>query len=262
MSKRTSVSTLRCKGTNKRGEPCQASIVGADGRCAAHSGLVDMKAIGRKGGKSRRQGVAEQLPEGERESLSEALRRGLDHEDIVAAVKQSLAGGSESARVAAVRFLSDLETYRKGDDCPRCAARSKAAPYAWANIEQLLSMQITSVVKDEFGLHESARVRGLVRKDRQKDHEGEAPVTAMVRRAVRRACEGRGDELDVLVDKILNAAADGLQVAVPDPEREAATFAALEEMGFVAGRGKIEERAEEIAQERLAALKAEHGVPV
>jgi hypothetical protein len=160
--------------------------------------------------------------------------------------------------VAAVKFLADLELYGKdGDECPRCAARSKAAPYAWGKIEQLLSMQIRSVVKDELGLHPSARVREKVR---QKDHEGEAPVTKTVRRAVRRACEGRGDELDVLVDRILNAAADGLQVAVPDPEREAATFAALEEMGFVAGRGKIEERAEEIAQERLVALKAEHGL--
>jgi hypothetical protein len=34
------------------------------------------------------------------------------------------------------------------------------------------------------------------------------------------------------------------------------------EVGFVAGRGKIEERVEELAQERLVALKAEHGLTV
>ena len=96
-----------------------------------HSGRTDPRELGRKGGRGRR-GPARQLPEGERLSLRQALRDGLDHEDIVAAVKQSLAGGSEPARVAAVRFLSDLELYRKdGDECPRCAARSKAAPYAW-----------------------------------------------------------------------------------------------------------------------------------
>jgi hypothetical protein len=217
-----------------------------------------MKELGRRGGKGRRRGASEQLPERERLSLRQFLRDGLDHETIKAAIERSLAGGNESARVACVKFLSDLELYRKdGDECARCAARAAAAPTAWPKIEQLLSMQITSVVQDEFGLHKSARVREKVR---QEDHDGEAEVTKMIRRAVRRACEGRGDELDVLVEKILTAAANGLRVAVPDPERDEAVIAGLEEIGLIAGRGRIEERAEEIAQERLVALKAEHGL--
>jgi hypothetical protein len=50
---------------------------------------------------SRRKGVAEELPERERRSLREFLRDGLDHETIKAAIERALAGGNESARVAA-----------------------------------------------------------------------------------------------------------------------------------------------------------------
>jgi hypothetical protein len=57
----------RCKAKTKAGKPCRA-LAGADGRCTAHSGRQDMRELGRRGGKSRRQGV-EQLPEGECESL-------------------------------------------------------------------------------------------------------------------------------------------------------------------------------------------------
>jgi hypothetical protein len=121
----------RCKATTKRGEPCRASVVGADGYCSAHSGRQDMRELGRRGGKSRRKGVAEQLPEAERQSLREFLREGLDHETIKAAIERSLAGGNESARVACVKFLSDLELYRKdGDECPRCAAMKAEGPAA------------------------------------------------------------------------------------------------------------------------------------
>jgi len=90
-----------------------------------------MRELGRRGGKSRRKGVAEQLPEAERQSLREFLREGLDHETIKAAIERSLAGGNESARVACVKFLSDLELYRKdGDECPRCAAMKAEGPAA------------------------------------------------------------------------------------------------------------------------------------
>jgi hypothetical protein len=156
------------------------------------SGWTLHRSLGPSGHEGARQAEAarEQLPEGERLSLRQFLREGLDHEAIKAAIERSLAGGNESARVACVKFLSDLELYRKdGDECPRCAKRSEAAPYAWGKIEQLLSMQIASVVQDEFGLHRNARVREKVR---QEDHEGEAPVTAMVRRAVRASRRGSG----------------------------------------------------------------------
>ena len=83
-----------------------------------------MRELGHRGGKARRQGAAEQLPAPERESLRQHLRDKLDHATVVEAVQRSLAGGNESARVAAVKFLADLELYRKdGDECPRCAAK-------------------------------------------------------------------------------------------------------------------------------------------
>jgi hypothetical protein len=52
-----------------------------------------MRELGHRGGRSRRKGVAEELPERERRSLREFLRDGLDHETIKAAIERSLAGG-------------------------------------------------------------------------------------------------------------------------------------------------------------------------
>ena len=60
--------------------------------------------------------MAEQLPQTERQSLRQFLRDGLDDETIKAAIERSLAGCNESARVACVKFLSDLELYRKDGD--------------------------------------------------------------------------------------------------------------------------------------------------
>jgi hypothetical protein len=64
----------RCKAQNKRGEPCSATIVGPGGYCTAHDPerKVDMKELGRAGGKSRRRGLGERLPTSDRESLREA----------------------------------------------------------------------------------------------------------------------------------------------------------------------------------------------
>jgi hypothetical protein len=67
-----------------------------------------MRELGHRGGKARRRGVAEQLPKQERESLRDSLRDGLDHELVKTAIERALAGGNESARVAAVKFLADL----------------------------------------------------------------------------------------------------------------------------------------------------------
>jgi hypothetical protein len=121
------------------GKPCRA-LAGADGLCTAHSGKVDMRELGHRGGRSRRKGVAEELPERERRSLREFLRDGLDHETIKAAIERSLAGGNESARVACVKFLSDLELYRKdGDECPRCAAVKAEGPATRERINEWIA---------------------------------------------------------------------------------------------------------------------------
>jgi hypothetical protein len=66
-----------CRAKNKRGERCKARAV-ERGLCAAHAGLVDMQAIGRKGGKVRpltrlRARADDTLREQARDVLSRAL---------------------------------------------------------------------------------------------------------------------------------------------------------------------------------------------
>jgi hypothetical protein len=61
-----------------------------------------MRELGSRGGKARRAGFVEQLPKPERESLRHHLRAQLDHDVILAAAQQTLAGGNESARVQCI----------------------------------------------------------------------------------------------------------------------------------------------------------------
>lgn len=51
-----------------------------------------------------------------------------------------------------------------------------------------------------------------------------------------------------------------LTTKVVSSERAAAILRGLEKVGLVVRRGTLEAMAEEIAQERLAALKQEHGI--
>jgi hypothetical protein len=67
-----------CTATTKRGERCRARAV-ERGLCAAHAGLVDMRAIGKKGGSRSpltklRKAADDDLREQARETLSRALR--------------------------------------------------------------------------------------------------------------------------------------------------------------------------------------------
>ena len=165
-----------------------------------------------------------------------------------------LAGGNESARVACVKFLSDLELYRKdGDECRRCAAWKAEAPAAREEVWQMISRYVEHSVRSELGV------------GRPADERNDSQASRLVRDAVRRGLAGREHDLEVgietAVGKVLDAISNGLVVEnVVDSDRAAETLEVLEELGLVAGRTKIEERAEEIAQERLAALKAEHGL--
>lgn len=76
-----SASNRRCRADNKRGERCSARAV-ERGLCAAHAGLVDMKAIGKKGGsrspltalRKAAAGQDDELRELARDTLSKALR--------------------------------------------------------------------------------------------------------------------------------------------------------------------------------------------
>jgi hypothetical protein len=62
-----------------------------------------MKELGARGGRARRNGVPEQLPEAERASLREQLRRGLDPELVVRTANESLAGKNQTARGNMIR---------------------------------------------------------------------------------------------------------------------------------------------------------------
>jgi hypothetical protein len=94
-----------------------------------------MRELGRRGGKARRKGAGEQLPDPERQSLRSFLRDGLDQDAIKSAIERALSGGNESARVAAVKFLSDLELYGPDD---QKGERAKMAEAARGELEALL----------------------------------------------------------------------------------------------------------------------------
>src|SRR5512133_559058 len=213
----------RCSATTKAGKPCQA-LAGADGLCTAHSGKVDMCELGHRGGRSRRKGVTEELPERERQSLREFLGDGLDHDVILGAVQQALAGGNESARVACVKFLSELELYRKdGDECPRCAAMKAEGPANRAAVDQMISRLVEFAVKDEFGV---ARPGGRERHDRN-----DSQVMRLVRAAVRRGLEGHEQDLQqavhAAVTRIIDALGNGLVPGDVGTERAQAILAQL-----------------------------------
>jgi hypothetical protein len=227
MEKREQVSAeRRCKATTKRGTPCAATVVGSDGLCSAHSGRQDMRALGSRGGRSRRKGVAEQLPEAERASLRERLRRGLDPDLVVQTANEILAGENQTARGNMIRFLADLELYRKdGGEEDRAAQMKRAG----AEARHHLAVQL-----DRLARH---------REDRQAR-----------------------DLLDELTAWLEDEAVDmhpDLQVIVGDisSERAERVFEQLEKDGLLVRKHRLEELVEERAQERLAALRAEHGIP-
>src|SRR5262245_57293796 len=103
----------RCSAVTKRGTKCEA-LAGRDGLCAAHSGRTNMAELGRKGGKARRMGIGETLPEAEREGLIEALR-GLNVELVKATAEELLAGANQTAKVAIIRLLADLQPFSRGE---------------------------------------------------------------------------------------------------------------------------------------------------
>jgi hypothetical protein len=255
VTKRTKASVeRRCQAKTKRGEPCRATVVGPDGLCSAHSGRQNMRELGRKGGKARRAGVVEQLPAGERESLRQHLRANLAPASVLEAMQRSLAGGNESARVAAVKLLADLELYRKeGDECPRCAAIKAEGPDVQERIAQRLEAMVEYAVRDEIGhpTHPSRKA--------QIPEEEHAPISRAVRRAVRKGLVGHEDGLDAAVEvawgKVIDALADGT-VLLGDVSGEEARpiLEGLEGVGLLVPRGRVAELERE-RDEALARLQ-------
>jgi hypothetical protein len=216
----------RCKGTSKRGEPCRASVVGTSGFCAVHDPErpIDMRALGHRGGKARRRGVAEQLPAAERASLRERLRDQLDHGVVQTAIERALAGGNESARVAAVKFLADLELYRKyAEEEDRAHAIAKAGAEARQYLANALARRAVS--------HEQREVRDLL------------------------------EELAAKLEEEAVSEHPDLRVGDVSPEQAERTLEQLTLAGLLVPGHKVEERVEQLAQERLTVLKQEHGIP-
>jgi hypothetical protein len=213
-----------------------------------------MRELGHRGGRSRRKGVAEQLPEAKRQSLRQHLRETLDHETIKAAIERALAGGNESARVAAVKFLADLELYRKDDSdgCPRCAKLTAAAS---AESRERINEWIARLVEHAV----RAEVVGEM-----ENEQNSSQATRLVRAAVRKGLFGHEEELEAAVEAAFGRVIDSLSggfvpgdVSAADAER---TLRALEERGLLVRPSRVEELAEERAQARLQALRAEHGL--
>lgn len=93
---------LRCSGTTRAGKPCQA-LAGSDGLCSAHNGTQDMRELGRKGAKARRQ----PNPERVQESLRSYLKCEVAPAEVWQALRQAMTCANESARVSASRLLLD-----------------------------------------------------------------------------------------------------------------------------------------------------------
>lgn len=72
-------SKRRCKASNKRGEPCQATIVDADGYCPAHAaGGRDMRKLGKLGGQARGRRRKETEEETQADRLTRAAWKALE----------------------------------------------------------------------------------------------------------------------------------------------------------------------------------------
>jgi len=81
-----------------------------------------MRELGRKSGEARRRPDPERVPASLREELHQ-----LDPAIVRGAIERALAGNNESARVAAVKLLADVDAFREDDQCRLCAEREAEA---------------------------------------------------------------------------------------------------------------------------------------
>jgi hypothetical protein len=103
-----------CRVIKPNGERC-GSYADSSGYCSYHRDPARARAMAKAGGEARRKGLAERLPEAAVRTLRDVLREDLDPRVVLEAMRQALTGGNESARVAAVKFLADLEIYRRDE---------------------------------------------------------------------------------------------------------------------------------------------------
>jgi hypothetical protein len=172
----------------------------------------------------RKSGEARRRPNPERvhQNLRQFLRENVEPAEVWVGLKLAMEGQNESARVAASRVLIDA-LHEPHQDENRTRAMAIASAAAKERLAALLARRAAG--------HEQRQVR---------------------------------DALDELAAELSREAVDehpDLIVGDVSSERAQAILEGLEERGLIAGRGKIEQLAEQLAQERLAALRAEHGIP-
>jgi hypothetical protein len=93
------------------------------------------------------------------------------------------------------------------------------------------------------------------------DVKNDSPVMRTVRAAVRKAREGHDDELVALIVRIFTHVEDGLVLTdAVSPEDAKRTIDGLVELGVL--DWKVEELAQQRAEELTRAFREEHGLPV
>jgi hypothetical protein len=115
-----------------------------------HSGKVNPRELGRKSGESRRRPNAGRVPASLREEL-----RTLDPAVVKVAVEEALAGSNQSAKIAAVKLLADVDAFSREGAAERdfrleVAAEAKAyAESGRHEIEKLVVDAVVSIVLGE-----------------------------------------------------------------------------------------------------------------
>jgi hypothetical protein len=145
----STVAERRCLGRNKLGEPCKATIIGADGYCMAHSPTspLDMKEIGRKGGqRGKRNAARKAVPV----DVRAYIRENVEPAELLTALRAALASGSQVAVVRAATVLMDamhVQRWKEDEYRAKLAAEAAArAPEASAKLAVLILRTIANVL--------------------------------------------------------------------------------------------------------------------
>jgi hypothetical protein len=166
------------------------------------------------------------------------LRREVDPAELWSALKAALQSENQTAKVSAARvLLQELYEPTKEKE-PQHQAEIAAAS---RKLDQLIETYVYEAVRESDA--------GVTRDPKQHSH-----TTRVIARAVERAREGREDELEGEVGRILTSVANGLKLQdATSSERAEAILQGLEETGLLVPRGKVEE----LIAQRTASLERE-----
>src|SRR5512133_1282943 len=202
----------RCKATTKAGRRCRVRLVNAAGYCVAHD--PERPADMRELGRASgrsRRGLGK-LPASQRQSLREYLREQVDPAEVWQALKAALESSSQTAVVSAARLLVP-ERYEARQDEDRAAEIERANARAKQRLAELLATRARAT--------QQRPLRDLL------------------------------EELTARLEQ--EAVSEHPELVVGDvrPERMRATLDGLLKIGLLVPGHKVEERAEQLAQERL-----------